>query len=76
MAYCQMTNYPYCIAMPKKVDSFALYFAYAHVRSTRQINRREGWKSHVWKARFGSSVLDEEYICGMLKETPLVRGLR
>jgi len=75
-AYCLMTNHAHFIAVPKTADSLARCFSDAHVRYTRMINKRENWKGHLWQARFGSSVLDEEYICGMLKETPLVRGLR
>jgi len=31
------------------------------LRHTRRINYREGWKGHLWPARFGSSVLDENH---------------
>jgi putative transposase len=31
------------------------------------INKRENWKGHLWQARFGSSVLDEEYLIAAVR---------
>ena len=61
-AYCLMTNHTHFIAVPKKTDSLAKCFSDAHVRYTRMTNKRENWKGHLWQVRFGSSVLDEEYL--------------
>ena len=77
-AYCLMTNHAHFIAVPKKADSLARCFSDAHVRYTRQINKREGWKGHLWQARFGSSVLDEEYLIAAVRyveRNPLRAGL-
>ena len=49
-------------AVPEKADSLARYFSDVHVRYTRMINKRQDWKGHLWQARFGSNVLDENYL--------------
>lgn len=77
-AYCLMTNHAHFIAVPKKADSLGRCFADAHVRYTRRINKREGWKGHLWQARFGSSVLDEEYLLAAVRyveRNPVRAGL-
>ena len=57
-----MSNHVHFIAVPSEIDSLARCFSEAHVRYTRRINHREGWKGHLWQARFGSSVLDENHL--------------
>ncbi len=66
-AYCLMTNHTHFIAVPEKADSLGRCFADVHVRYTRLINKREGWKGHLWQARFGSSVLDERYLLAAIR---------
>jgi len=61
-AWCLMTNHVHFIAVPEKEDSFSKCFSDTHVRYTRRINSREGWKGHLWQGRFGSSPLDEPYL--------------
>ncbi len=57
-----MSNHVHFIAVPSETESLARCFAEAHVRYTRRINSREGWKGHLWQSRFGSSVLDENHL--------------
>jgi putative transposase len=57
-----MTNHAHFIAVPEKADSLARCFSDVHVRYTRMINKRQEWKGHLWQARFGSNVLDENYL--------------
>ena len=66
-AYCLMSNHVHFVAVPLKTDSLARCFSEAHVRYTRRINNREGWKGHLWQARFGSSVLDENYLIAAVR---------
>lgn len=61
-AYCLMSNHVHFIAVPSEINSLARSFSEAHVRHTRRINYREGWKGHLWQSRFGSSVLDENHL--------------
>jgi len=56
-----MSNHVHFVAVFAEIDSPARCFSDAHVRYTRRINYREGWKGHLWPARFGSSVLDENH---------------
>jgi len=77
-AYCLVTNHAHFIAVPGKQDSLARCFADAHVRYTRHINKRNGWKGHLWQARFGSSVLDEQYLIAAVRyveNNPVRAGL-
>ena len=66
-AYCLMDNHVHIIAVPKKADALARCFSDAHVRYTRQINKRQEWKGHLWQARFGSNVLDERYLLAAIR---------
>src|SRR5512147_2392258 len=66
-AYCLMTNHAHFIAVPKKADSLSRCFADVHVRYTRMINKRQDWKGHLWQARFGSNVLDENYMLAAVR---------
>jgi putative transposase len=66
-AYCLMTNHAHFIAVPKKADSLARCFSDVHVRYTRMINKRQDWKGHLWQARFGSNVLDENYLLAAVR---------
>ena len=66
-AYCLMRNHVHVIAVPKEERALARCFADVHVRYTRRINFREGWRGHLWQARFGSSVLDERYLLAAVR---------
>ena len=66
-AYCLMNNHVHFVAIPSETDSLARCFSEAHVRYTRRINLREGWKGHLWQARFGSSVLDENHLIAAVR---------
>jgi len=66
-AYCLMSNHVHFIAVPSEADSLSRCFSEAHVRDTRRINLREGWKGHLWQARFGSSVLDEKHLIAAVR---------
>jgi putative transposase len=66
-AYCLMSNHVHFIAVPSETDALARCFSEAHVQYTRRINYREGWKGHLWQARFGSSVLDENHLLASVR---------
>jgi putative transposase len=67
-AYCLMRNHVHLIAVPEREDSLARCFSDAHVRYTRRVNFREGWRGHLWQGRFGSSVLlDERYLLAAVR---------
>lgn len=60
-AYCLMPNHVHLIAVPTTPDGLRLALSEAHCRYTREINRREGWRGHLWQGRFGSYLMDERY---------------
>jgi putative transposase len=66
-AYCLMNNHAHFVAVPSEADSLARCFSEAHVRYTRRINVQKGWKGHLWQARFGSSVLDENHLIAAVR---------
>ena len=77
-AYCLMRNHVHFVAVPANPDSLARCFSEAHVRYTRRINRREGWQGHLWQGRFGSSVLDQNYLIAAVRyveRNPVRAGL-
>jgi putative transposase len=55
------------IAVPSETDSLTRCFSEAHVRYSRRINKQKGWKGHLWQARFGSSVLDENHLIAAVR---------
>ena len=77
-AYCLMNNHVHFVAVPSESDSLARCFSEAHVQYTRRINLREDWKGHLWQARFGSSVLDENHLIATVRyieRNPVRAGL-
>lgn len=60
--WCLMKNHVHFIAVPEEEDSLSRCFSEAHVKYTRRINFREGWRGHLWQGRFGSSVLNDTYL--------------
>ncbi|WP_426033024.1 transposase [Caulobacter sp. DWP3-1-3b2] len=61
-AYCLMPNHVHLIATPSTDEGLAEAIAMTHVRYTRHINRREGWKGYLWQGRFASFPMDETYL--------------
>jgi len=60
-AYCLMPNHVHVIAVPGSPDGFRRAIGEAHRRYTADINRREGWRGHLWQGRFASYVMDDRY---------------
>ncbi len=61
-AYCLMPNHIHLIVVPETKDSLNKAIGEAHRRYKRQINFREGWRSHLWQGRFSSFIMDEKYL--------------
>ncbi len=61
-AYCFMPNHVHLVVVPEHKDSLHLFFAEAHRRYTRFINRRNQWQGHLWQERFHSFVMDESHL--------------
>ena len=60
--YCLMPNHVHLILVPENEESLALAVGKAHLRYSRRINFREGWRGHLWQNRFASYVMDEHYL--------------
>ena len=57
-----MTNHVHLVLVPETADGLRQALGPAHRRYTRRINFREGWRGHLWQARFASYVMDERYL--------------
>jgi len=66
-SYCLMSNHVHFVAIPAAEDSLARCFSEAHVHYTRRVNKREGWRGHLWQGRFGSSVLSENHLLAAVR---------
>jgi len=61
-AYCLMPNHVHLIATPSRPEALAEAVGAAHLRYTRQVNRREEWSGYLWQGRFASFPMDEDYL--------------
>ena len=67
LAYCLMTNHIHLIAVPATDESLARVLRPLHMRYAQRINRRRGWKGHLWQGRFFSSPLDTNYLWAAIR---------
>ena len=61
-AYCLMTNHVHLLAVARERDSLAMAIGRTHMRFARWVNRRQGWRGHLWGNRFFSTPLDEPHL--------------
>ena len=61
-SYCLMTNHVHLIVVPESEDGLRRAIGEAHRRYTRYLNFQKGWKGHLWQGRFGSFLMDEQYL--------------
>ena len=52
-------------------DSLEKTFKPLHMRYAQWINRRKGWKGHLWQGRYFSSPLDEHYMWASIRYAEL-----
>jgi putative transposase len=62
LGYCLMPNHVHLILVPENEESLALAIGKVHLRYSRRINFREGWRGHLFQGRFASYVMDEHYL--------------
>ncbi len=67
LAYCLMTNHIHLVAVPVTEDGLQQVLKPLHMRYAQRINRRRGWKGHLWQGRFFSSALDEDYLWAAIR---------
>ncbi len=61
-AYCLMPNHVHLIVVPKTKTSLSIALREAHGRYSTLINRREGWRGHLWQARFHSFPMNDRHL--------------
>jgi hypothetical protein len=55
LAYCLMPNHVHLVLVPSDADGKRAALAEAHRRYAALINRRKGWRGHLWQERFHST---------------------
>ena len=65
--YCLMPNHVHLMVVPESEESLALAIGKVHLRYSRRINFREGWRGHLWQGRFASYVMDEHYLLSCVR---------
>lgn len=77
-AWCLMPNHSHLITVPESEEALRHAIAEAHRRYTQKINRREGWKGHLWQGRFFSFPMDERHTLAAaryIELNPVAAGL-
>ena len=62
LAWCLMDNHVHLILVPQAEDGLRATLAEAHRRTTSRINFREGWRGHLFQARFASYPMDDAHL--------------
>ena len=70
-AYCLMPNHVHLIAVPMETDSLRHAMGEAHLRYTRYVNFREGWRGHLWQERFASYPMSENHLLAAVRHVEL-----
>lgn len=73
-----MSNHVHFIAVPKKENSLAKTIGEAHRRYTRMKNFTEGVRGYLFQGRFGSCVLDQQYLLATgcyVERNPVTAGM-
>ena len=61
-AYCLMDNHVHLIAVPERKESLSSGVGSIHKGYACLINKKQGWKGHLWQERFYSFPLDSRYL--------------
>ena len=67
-AYCLMDNHVHLILVPKGEDGLRAALGEAHRRYTRHVNFREGWRGHLFQARFASFPMDDAHLMAGVRD--------
>lgn len=67
LAWCLMDNHVHLILVPDKPDGLRAMLGEAHRRYTRAINFREGWRGHLFQARFASYPTDDAHLMAAVR---------
>lgn len=61
-AWCLMPDHVHLILVPAHADGLRAALGETHRRYTWAVNRREGWRGHLWQSRFASCPMDEAHL--------------
>lgn len=61
-SYCLMPNHIHLVAIPSREDSLSEMIRRAHRKYAELFNGLYDSAGHLWQGRFGSAVMDEEYL--------------
>jgi putative transposase len=78
LAWCLMDNHVHLILVPQAEDGLRAALAEAHRRYTRRINFREGWRGHLFQARFASYPMDDAHMMAAVRyveNNPVAAGV-
>jgi putative transposase len=67
LAWCLMDNHVHLILVPQAQDGLRAVLGEAHRRYTRRINFREGWRGHLFQARFASYPMDAAHLMAAVR---------
>jgi len=60
-AWCLMPNHVHLVLVPADPDGLRRALGETHRRHAQRVNRREGWRGHLWQERFHSVPMDEAW---------------
>lgn len=66
-AYCLMPNHVHVVAVPQQEQGLAKLFGVTHHRYALRVNAEQGWRGHLWQARFSSFVMDEAHLLAVVR---------
>jgi putative transposase len=78
LAWCLMDNHVHLILVPPQEDGLRATLAEAHRRYTRHVNFREGWRGHLFQARFASYPMDDAHLMAAVRyveNNPVAAGM-
>lgn len=67
LAWCLMDNHVHLVLVPKTTDGLRAMLGEAHRRYTREVNFREGWRGHLFQARFASYPMDDAHLMAAVR---------
>jgi putative transposase len=71
LAYCLMPNHVHLVLVPSEADGLRCAIAESHRRYAASINRRHGWRGHLWQERFHSCPLQEDHLLAAVRYVEL-----
>lgn len=78
LAWCLMDNHVHLILVPAGPDGLRAALGEAHRRYTRHVNFREGWRGHLFQARFASYPMDDAHLMAAVRyveNNPVAAGM-